>query len=457
MDLTYPSMSTQSHRSNPADSPVPATPAPLQVIFDTILTQLKLHIDKAVVNDGARLAYVSLLHNYAILNKEAVGIVREQRDFSAIIWYERVRCGWLVLATSDAVPVSPMSFFLEGLPNNKAYPLPIFGAPVALQLPVAKCRDLTVADVRDERAKTVTKLDGMDDGSRLDGLAAQLDLLPDISSSVPRRVRIFVSRMRSVCNGVREARPRGEFAQCRNERCNRFFFCGPDSWSEARACNVIRNCYKVGETPIEVLDIPRMDPITGDEGANNYWTVCGGIPWYRDPLQRFCTSACCIEWRRQVDRCIPQCVDFDNEDNIKKIGISRIQKAYDVALRRNRELSTVLKDKPTTRAHRRAKSVRKETLDGEIDARVTLMNIDLGALYWSTIISACPENIYNRELPGDRPGWRSSRQHRELAKTLALMYSEIVADHPAQRKLITDTLRLPKFFSHIKTHAARLL
>ena len=442
-------MSTQSPRHNPADAHHLISP-PLDVLFETLLSDVCSRICHGV-DDAVRANAVHLLHNYAILNRESAGIVRGSGSYPAVMWYERVKRNWLFVPASGEDPsVKPMGFFLEGLPRG----LPLFGAPVALQLPPAKCRALDVRDVRDERVKTVNKLDTMADATRLQGLAEQLDRLADMPHIVPQRVRIFVSRMRSVCLGVRESRPSSEFTQCRNVQCNRFFFCGSDvvSWPPI---NAIRACYKAGETPIEVLDLPKMDPQSCDRDAGDYWSGCGGIPWYRDPLQRFCTSACCIEWRRQMDRAVPGGVEYDTEQTIKRVGIGRINKAFDAALKRNALLASKLKE--TKRARKKAKSVCKETLRCEISSRVDMLNIDLGVLYWSTLMSGCPENIYNRALPGDRPGWRGDPLHVRTARTLSLIYEDIHMQYPSHRRLITDTLSLPKFFSAIKTQSARLL
>lgn len=445
-------MNASSSRDNPTNPPSLISP-PLDALFETLLSILCDRIAAGVVDD-ARSNIVHVLHHYAILNKEAAGLVRADTTYPAVIWYERVRLDWVTLPTSDADPkIGPLGFFLEGLPRG----MPIFGAPVALQLPPAKCLQLSVRDVRDERKKTVDKLDGMVEGPRLAGLAEQLDCLQDVTLNVPQRVRIFVSRMRSVCKGVRESKPTDHFTQCRNVRCNRFFFCGDGSGATYPPDNRIRSAYKVGETPIEVLDLPRADPQSGENAGRDYWTTCGDVPWYKDPLQRFCSSACCIEWRRQMDRCIPDGLEFDAEVSIKRTGLSRIQKAFDAALARNAKFSAALNEKRTKRAHRKAKSIVPETLAGELDARIDLLNIDLGVLYWSTLMSGCPENIYNRALPGDRPGWRNDRLHVTAARTIALLYCETYQQYPKHRKLITDTLNLSKFFSAIKTQSARLL
>jgi len=219
----------------------------------------------------------------------------------------------------------------------------------------------------------------------------------------------------------------------------------------------IRQRYECGETPIEVLDIPAMDPCGGDDDCNRYWSSCGAIPWYKDPLKRFCTSACCIEWRRQVDRCMPGKVEFDMEERIKRVGLSRIHVALDVALKRNSAFHRSLTDKATQRARRKAKSVANEIIDGEIGTRIDIMNIDLGILYWSSIVSGCPENIYDRALPGDRPGWRSDTIHVKTVRAISLIYSEMTPTNGKQPKLITDLLTLPKFLAALKTRSSRLL
>lgn len=321
-----------------------------------------------------------------------------------------------------------MGFFLEGLPKG----LPLFGAPVALQLPVAKCRELNVRDVQNERTRTVLKIDGMADAMRLQSLAEQLDNLPDLSPLVPQRVRIFVSRMRSLCNGVREARSCTEFSQCANARCNRFFFAG-----------------------VEVPHVS-MPAELCDASIHRYWQSCGGgIPLYKDSIQRFCTSACSIEWHWQVNRCVPAGISFDMEGGITKTGIGRIQKAYDSALSRNGEFGRILKQ--TKKLKRRCKAVRTDVMDAELSSRIDMLNTDLGVLYWSTLMSKCPENIYDRSLPGDRPAWRGDSIHIYLVRTVSLIYAEITEQYPSSRNLITDTLSVPRFFSILKSHSAALL
>lgn len=433
----------------------PADPAPLQVIFDTILASLCVLITRSSTDGSIRSlrnAYVHVLHNYAILNKEAAGIVRLEPSFAPIIWYERIRMGRLFIPIDDSLPVKPLSFFLEGLPKpTGSRPCALFGAPVALQLPPRTCKKLTVNDVLDERSKAHTKIDEMTDENRLKGLAEQLDNLPDLDSKVPQRVRMYVSRMRSVCQGVKESRPRSEFTQCRNDQCQRFFYAGSNA-------DEIRSCYKYGVTPVEMLDVPSMDPSGSDLHANAYWEAIGGIPWYKDPLKRFCTSACCIQWRRQVDRCFPVDVEFDAEESVKRVGIGRVSKAFDAALKRNARFGSQLKSKQLRRARRKAKAVVKDVLKGELSSRVDLMNIDLGLLYWADLMTGCPENIYGRDLPGDRPGWRGDGIHKKTVRTIALIYAETMPlEQASEKRLICDMLKLNRFLSTIKTRAARLL
>lgn len=435
-----------------SDAP-PLTPAPLEPIFQTILNLVKDSIDTTNPNFSVRNACVHLLHNYAILNKEAAGLVRQEISYAPVIWYERIRLGWTFVECRSP---RDLAFFLEGLPKNKHHPLPIFGAPVAFQLPAAKCKDLTCHDVVDERLKALSKIDCMKEGTRFQGLVEQLDKLPDVAQSVPQRVRMFVSRMRSVCNGVREARPRSDFTQCRNVKCERFFYCGNTTLVD----ELVRPNFLAGATPTEFVDCASMDPANeGEENLKAYWEQCGGIPEYKDPLKRFCTSACCIEWRRQLDRCIPQKIALDPEDKIKKVGLSRIGAAMAAALRRNAAFSQQLKDpKGCKRGLRKAKAVSGELVSSEIGRRIDMLNIDLAILYWSNLVSGCPENIYNRDLPGDRPGWRSQRVHIKTARTLTLLYTECQdAQGAKEPKLITDLLKLNRFLARIKSQATQFL
>lgn len=429
-----------------------AAAAPLQELFDILLEKLRICIFDGCV-DEIRDHYANLLHNYAILNLESAEIVRKEPSFAPIIWYERVRMQKLFLNTSEGLlPSGPIGFFLEGLPRG----MPLFGAPVALELPVSKCRQLVVRDITDERSKTVTKLDTMSDPARLQGLADQLDSLPDLTVTVPQRVRLFVSRMRSLCNGIRASRNPTEFVQCKNQNCNRLFFKGPEeaTWENTTE---IRACYQPGVTPSEFLDVSLCDPRTADDNTNYYWSECGTIPDYNDALKRFCCSACCFEWRHQLNRCIPTGIEFDNEKQIRRSGFNRIQSAFDAALKRNCEFDRKLNEKSAKRARRKAKAVGADQVQNELDSRIDMMNIDLGVLYWSTLMSGCPENIYNRSLPGDRPGWRSDSDHRIIVRTISMLYTEINTGNTLRAVLITNMLKLPRFFSAIKTRSARLL
>lgn len=426
----------------------------MQLIFDTFLNLVKDSIDTASPDMEVRNVCVRLLHHFATLNKEAAHIVRQDPCFAPIIWYERIRLNLLFVPLKDGP--RPLSFFLEGLPKNPTYPMPIFGAPVAFQLPVVKCKDLRPCDIVEERFKAMAKIDSMEEGTRFTGLVEQLDRLTDMPVSVPQRVRMFVSRMRSVCNGVRDARPKIEFTHCRNEKCNRFFYCGGSSASPE--VDRVRFRFLAGSTPIEMLDCSPQDPVNEGGEATYYWEQCGGIPVYKDPLMRFCSSACCVQWRRHVDRVLPQSVVLDPEEHIKKVGINRISSALNAALRRNAAYSAALKSKPGKRALRKATAVDPDVMSTEIGRRIDMLNIDVAILYWSNVVSGCPENIYGRDLPGDRPGWRNERTHIKTARTIALMYTEEYAsDDKPSRALITDLLKLSKFLSRVRTQAMQLL
>ena len=131
------------------------------------------------------------------------------------MFYERTR----PLRRRAGAPTTRAAFF-NGLPRS----LPLFGAPVAIQFPVDRMRDLGYTDVLNERLHTISKLEKFEEGSfKLRELAQQFDHLPDVSADVPLRVRIFLSRTRTMCEGIRACKPAHHFRQCAHVQCNRLF------------------------------------------------------------------------------------------------------------------------------------------------------------------------------------------------------------------------------------------
>ena len=347
------------------------------------------------------------------LADKAPSLCRQGRDaarnspvYAAVMFYERTRL------YGGALGANHTRCFFNGLPRS----LPLFGAPVAIQFPVDRMRDLGYTDVLNERLHTISKLEKFEEGSfKLRELAQQFDHLPDVSADVPLRVRIFLSRTRTMCEGIRACKPAHHFRQCAHVQCNRLFMSDVDAEGEGDAWN----------------------------GASDhaYWTTIARLPAHPCNTKRFCSAECARQWWLQLDSVLRSTVDKRGTvltqlhrapDRAPKASPSATGELQ-TAIVRNSKLKSAI-----GKLHRRrralAPAVARLDFDREVHARVTRANVDLGVLYATTKAVGVPHWHAQRRMPGDSHDWRD-RASRETAERALKLYKEHEADAPIDNML----------------------
>ena len=296
------------------------------------LSLLRLAINAGPTGElAARDALAHMLDAWPILCKSAEAVFAGDKSYAAVIFYERTRLG-----------KTHPRWFLDGLPS----PLPVFGAPVALEFPAERMRDLLYDDVLSERLHTIEKLEQMAPGSnRRASLAKTLDHLPDLDANlVPQTVRLYISRVRSMCKGLRNVKAPKLFQQCQNTHCNRLFYLGERENKPS---------------PVEI-------PIGVAAASKPYWAACCSPPHYK--IHRFCCGACEFQWLRDYERMLPDYdVLYDSEkkraldaSDASTSELGRVSSSFDVAIARNWKAARVIRKK--TRQSSRASSLSRTDL-----------------------------------------------------------------------------------------------
>ena len=407
--------------------------APLEVLFDTLLEVSKEYIGNHESRDSQNRDSVGIfLHHFGILNKESFKLTLEDASFPAVVYYERVRMNLLHVFTHKTFPdFGKVGFFWEGVPRQLSLAL-----PTALLMHQNKARDLTSCDVFVQRSRFMEKLEYCKSERDIREIGVDLSIKCSSTLSVPMRVHAFVLVMRSIFCGLRSAKSSMHFRQCCNQRCNRVFF--------SNSKHQLRECFDAKRVTVETLDSPSCIPC--DENVN-YWNRCGSFPVYSDPLERFCTSACCIEWRRRLDSLLPQGIVFDADLTLSSGSLSRIDNALKNAIKRNCDFQSKL---GVNVGSKRMGCISKRLFKHEVETRIDVLNIDTALLYWSTIVSKLPRYANDDTLPGRQPHWRSLRVNVERCSFVSQLYSKIL-EQQRHVRLITDPLSSQKLFSAVKS------
>ena len=367
---------------------------------------------------ATRCALVEMLDKIPSLCTQAAAAMRNNLRYAAVMFYERTR----LYGANLGGPVNKRCFF-NGLPRA----LPMFGAPVAIQFPFDRMRELTYSDVLNERMHTISKLEKFPEGSpKLNELAQQFDQLPDLPNDVPVRVRIFISRTRTMCEGVRSCKPAHMFRQCQHEQCLRLFM-GPDSGNN-------------GETKRKA---------EGYQREIEYWERMAPMPTYLPDDRRFCSAECARQWWKQLNGLLAKTVD-DTDSPLRQLhGACRESfskydspdKALDVAIKRNGLLKAGIV-KLKKRRRRLAPAVAQADFDREINARITRSNVDLGVLYAARKVNKVRWHSIGNALsylPGYTRDWRE-----RVPAGIASRALNVYLDNPSKVP-IDDLLRSHAF------------
>lgn len=394
----------------------------VEVMMSTVITLMRGMIDQGGGQlGGARDAVARMAMVWPLLSTASATVARQEDSYPAMVYYERVRLG-----------VINDDFFFDGMPTRLA----VMGAPIKLELPAQQMSALLFSDVMADRLTTVTKLEGALMGTpKRAKLAQTLDGLPDVSTDVPVPARLFLSRLRSMCHGLRAAHQPMVFRQCGNNRCCRIFFTG-DKLS-SRVC---------------MLPADRSDLME----AKSYWTSCSSLPEYDGPDDvRFCSVACARGWQREWYRVMPDKEEWHTDDVLRERQSSsdaRIVTAFDRAIQRNSKLARAMqKRKKKMRTH--GSSVSKADFNREIDARVEMLNIDVGLLYASSIFARLPCRRSSLTLPGEKATWRlyAADKHRNALLRVAQIYRQHRVRAP-----IHDLLEMPAFLRAVRSSVTNI-
>jgi len=272
---------------------------------------------------------------------------------------------------------------------------------------------------------------------KLAELAASLDP-PDVPASVPIAARLFVSRVRSMCHGLRGAKPARHFAQCHNNECCRLFYKGERAAEESSS--MAHDC------------VPEHERL--------YWAACAEAPLYGADRDRFCSAACAAQWWVHWRRLMPPGDNVANQSNeaedcaqcLRRTELRRVVAAFDVAIARNAASARAVRKR--RRRHRRnARAVSRADANREFDARLTKLNVDTGLLYAASVALKVPSLVRNRALPGTAPCWRANghEHHRNALLRVARLYRQ----HP-ESVPIANLLEVPTFFRAIRTRIVHI-
>ena len=375
-----------------------------------------------------RNALVDLLDKVPRLCVQSAAALRASPCYAAVMFYERTRAYGAQLSGNGPKPKTRC--FFNGLPTS----LPMFGAPVVIQFPVERLRELVFNDMLLERMHTVSKLETFAENSaNLRELADQFDHLPDLPEEVPMRVRIFVSRTRTLCEGVRTCKPASQFRQCAHEQCLRLFM--------------------TNTRPDEATTTESID--RGDR--HEYWEAAAPMPQYPVDSCRFCSAECARQWRGQLDGLLLSTVDRPSTLPTQLHGVTLPSRAqctpvleFDRALQRNSQLHSAV-GKLHKRRKKMAPAVARRDVDREVTARVVRANVDLGVLHATTKAAAVKRWHDRQRFPAGLWEWRDDGAV-SLAQRARMLYDENPSDQP-----IHDMLKGHAFLRQCKQRTRYVL
>ena len=370
-----------------------------------------------------RTAAVRIIHNLPVINGEFYRIAQEHEHFEPLLFYERVRLG-----------IVSLDYFLDGCPFGIQLFCGVTGMPDnSTPLPIKfKFRD-AIAD----RLQTIGKLEVLRrDSSEKRDLVARCR--HGFGESIPGPVCVFISRCREVARYSRRVKRQSCFVQCANQQCNRLFFCGAtqEYWESAREIDI--ECEE-GSSSTDYWDSACGQQMKiGDERA------------FEEPdCKRFCSRECATQHSQQVAEIMPDEVYLDADDSAKKIGRAKVSEAFKLALKRNEVAS------------RKLRSIRslckKAVSDKEILERreryVSQLNIDLGILYASFVISESKALSKNKLLPGIEMNWRNNPLY--YAKAMASV-KKIYSKMRRAEGIISNMLTMPRYMEVLQSKAHKL-
>jgi len=342
------------------------------------------------------------------------------------MFYERTRLG-----------AASSGHFLEGLCRG----LPLFSGQTALTLPDADLNKLRLRDVVADRIRTVSSLELLsNDSTRLISLIGDYTLT-DLPAGLPGRVHVFVSRMRGICQGLSRVKTADNFKQCKNCECNRKFYMG----------TAVESSSGVGGGAQQVLSKNQSGSI---DPLDEYWNIAAGMPEIKDQQREFCTYSCCLQWRWQLSNAMPNMsTDVMIADyQCRKEGRARVPEALRKCAKRNEAASRHLRC--IQKEHRTFPAVSKVDLREQRARRVTMLNVDLGLMYTSSVLAESKSLSSRKVLPGASEGWRSRPMfYAKALKTVLAMYKK----HHVGGNVVANMLVHEPFLVKLREKASKVI
>lgn len=398
--------------------------SPLEVVFDSAVDTLCELVELGECNSSKeqlrqRRSLVNLISNFSILCKTLHMRASKWLVLPPLLFYERTRLG-----------ITSSGYFLEGCPAG----LPLFSGSCNITVPDDQVVALRLRDVLADRMTTIGKLEKMSKDSTRQQRVFNEHPVDDLPLKTPSVVRVFVSRMRSICRGLARVKAANDMQQCQNCNCNRLFYKGQGG--ELVAARV----HPKTKTTL-LPDEPNSDDESGD-----YWFAMDmqrdqGGPYNR----RFCTSRCRHEWHQQLRECLPL-GKLDADERCRKKGRARVNEALRQCMKRNEEASRALRG--LMKETRSFPALSEETITKQRTRRVRRLNVDLGLLYAAACLAESSQLSKNRILPGMISGWRLNR----------LFYAKPVREtlHLYRRLKLNDSLIIISTDTHKPTFLEKM-
>ena len=393
--------------------------------MSTVISVWRCMIDQCSLADSSRDDVARMAMKWPLLCTSSASVARDDNSYPSMLFYERVR-----------MKIGDDAYFFDGVPKRLA----IFGASIKLEFPAQQMSNLMFEHVLSDRASAVEKLESAIPGSsKRNKLVDTLDGLPDVPSTVPVPARLFLSRVRSMCHGLRQAQSAQNFRQCANNFCSRIFYKGDQQ----------RFLQKRTPSGPSYFDSTIATP---------YWSACSpGLPKYDGPdCVRFCSKLCACQWHAEWKRLMPdRDFEWDADALVKTRPATRdarVATAFDRAISRNSIATKVLKKRRKS-VKSRGSALSSTDLAREFEARVHMLNVDTGLLYAASIFSRLPCRRATLTLPGEFAGWREKGDtaHRNAILRIAQIYRQ-----HAERGAIHDMLKSHAFFRALKSDALSL-
>ncbi len=396
-----------------------------EVMMNTAIAVLRGLIDTCAKEDRDNVARMAIV--WPMTCTQAATVAREDNSYAAMIYYERNRLGLLNNA-----------FFFDGMPSRLA----VMGAPIKVELPAQQMSALLMEDVIADRTNTLEKLETATPGSsKRHKLVTSLDGLSDVSVDVPIPARLFLSRMRSMCHGLRAGKDSTFFKQCANSRCCRLFFVG---------------------TPVALPCMPTRQTESrhaSTASSEQYWWTCyQPVIYCGNEEKRFCSRSCSLQWQNDWWDSMPEystALNWQPDDSLRERPNrvdARVLTAFDKAVERNAKVAHFIK-KRKRRLARHGSALSKADFNREMNARVERLNIDTGLLYAASIYARLPCRRKSLTLPGQRATWRVCAHENQRCAVLRV--GQIYRQHP-QAEPIHDLLDTPSFLRAIRSQVLHI-